>query len=91
MSKVSIGKGWKDAAFEQLLSQKLLIEQEVGRKFDWREMPGQSSSRVLLEEKINPDEKENRSKVCDWFSIWTPKVFLAFQGRVKTLANTGEQ
>ena len=84
-------KGWKESAFEQLLSQKSAIEQEVGRKLDWREMPGQSSSRVLLEEKINPDETENRSKVCDWFSTWTPKVFLAFQDRVRTLASSGEQ
>lgn len=84
-------KGWKDTAFQILISQRTEIEHEIGRKLDWREMSGQSSSRVLLEEKINPDEKENRSKVCEWFSVWTPKVFLAFQDRVKQLVNPGDK
>lgn len=78
--------GWKENAFEQLHSQAEEIEKEVGRSLQWRSMPEKASSRVLLEEKINPDDPANRKKVCDWFAEWTPRVFLAFQGRVKKLS-----
>ncbi len=78
-------KGWKESAYFQLQEQAAQIEHEIGRKLDWREMPGQSSSRVLLEEKIDPDEKGNRQKVCEWFSQWTPKIFMAFRDRIKSL------
>lgn len=83
-------KGWKESAFAQLQEQATDIENEIGRKLDWRDMPGQSSSRVVLEEKLDPDEKENRQKICDWFATWTPKVFRAFQGRVKALKYADE-
>ncbi len=83
-------KGWKESALDQLQEQASDIENEIGRKLDWRKMPGQSSSRVILEEKIDPDEKENRQKICEWFATWTPKVFLAFQGRVKALKSPEE-
>jgi hypothetical protein len=78
-------KGWKESALHQLQKQASDIEDEIGRKLDWRKMPGQSSSRVILEEKIDPDEKVNRQKICEWFAKWTPKMYLAFQGRVKAL------
>ncbi len=44
-----------------------------------------ASSKILIEEKIDPDNPTNRKKICDWFTEWTPKVFLAFQDRVKKL------
>lgn len=78
--------GWKDAAFEQLHAQAGEIEAEIGRSLQWRAMPEKASSRVLLEEKIDPDDQANRKKVCDWFAEWTPKVFLAFQDRVRRLS-----
>lgn len=78
--------GWKDSAFDQLQLQLQEIESEVGRPMQWRPMPEKASSRILIEEKIDPDDPTNRKKICDWFSEWTPKVFLAFQDRVKKLA-----
>lgn len=78
--------GWKETAFEQLHAQAKEIEEEVGRSLQWRAMPEKASSKVLLEEKIDPDDSANRKKVCDWFAEWTPKVFLAFQDRVKKLS-----
>lgn len=78
-------EGWKDAAFEQLKSQAAEIEKEVGAQLDWRPMLGKGSSKILLEQKINPKVEANRKAVCDWFAEWTPKMFSAFSNRVKAL------
>jgi len=78
-------RGWKQEALNQLKSHSKAIEKEIGRSLDWRDMPDQVSSRIVLEEMINPKVSENRQKVCEWFSIWTPKVFSAFQPRIKSL------
>jgi hypothetical protein len=78
-------KGWKQDAFKQLMRQEAAIEKEIGRKLDWRPMADQVSSRIVLEEEINPDDKENHDKVCDWFAAWTPKMYRAFQERIKNL------
>jgi hypothetical protein len=40
----------------------------------------------VLEEKIDPKIDSNRTAVCDWFAKWTPKMFSAFQNRVKALS-----
>jgi hypothetical protein len=79
-------EGWKDAAFEQLKSQAAEIEKEVGAQLDWRPMLGKGSSKILLEQKINPKVEANRKAVCDWFAEWTPKMFSAFSNRVKALS-----
>ena len=78
--------GWKDAAFEQLKSEAEDIEKEIGITLDWRQMPEKGCSKIELEEKIDPKVETNRKKVCDWFSTWTPKVYLAFRDRVKKLS-----
>jgi hypothetical protein len=49
-------------------------------------MPDKSSAKILLEEKIDPKIDANRTTVCDWFSKWTPKMFSAFNNRVKALS-----
>lgn len=77
--------GWKDAAFEQLQLQSKEIEAEIGMPLQWRKMPEKSTSKMLLEQKLDPDIESNRKKICDWFAEWTPKVYLAFQDRVKKL------
>ena len=79
-------EGWKDAAFEQLKSQAAEIEKEVGAQLDWRTMLGKGTSKILLEQKINPKVEANRKAVCDWFAEWTPKMFSAFSNRVKALS-----
>jgi len=79
-------EGWKDSAFEQLKSQATEIENEVGAKLQWRAMPDKTCSKILYEEKIDPKIEENRKAVCDWFAEWTPKMFMAFQKRVKALS-----
>lgn len=79
-------EGWKDAAFEQLKSQAAEIEKEVGAQLDWRPMLDKGSSKILLEQKINPKVEANRKAVCDWFAEWTPKMFSAFSNRVKALS-----
>jgi len=80
-------KGWKDSAFEQLQEQAQEIVAEVGQPLEWRPMPNNSSSRIILETKLDPDVEANRKKICDWFAKWTPKMVLAFQKRVKNLAD----
>jgi hypothetical protein len=77
--------GWKAAAFEQLQSQSNEIEKDIARKLQWRSMPDKESARILLEEKIDPKVDANRQQVCDWFAQWTPKMFVAFNQRVKAL------
>jgi hypothetical protein len=78
--------GWKDAAFANLKREAEEIERELGAKLDWRAMPDKSSSRILLEHKLDPKVEENRKAVCDWFAEWTPKMFNVFQNRVKALS-----
>lgn len=58
-------KGWKDAAFEVLQEQAQEIEAEVGHPLEWRPMPNNSSSRIILEEKLDPDVEANRKKICE--------------------------
>jgi len=77
--------GWKDSAFEQLQLEAQEIEAAVGKPLQWRQMPDKSCSKILLEEKLDPDIEGNRKKICDWFAEWTPKVYLAFHDRVKKL------
>jgi hypothetical protein len=77
---------WKDLAFKQLNAQSTEIEKEIGATLEWRPMVGKDSSRILLEEKIDPKVEANRKAVCDWFAEWTPKMFLAFSNRVKALS-----
>jgi hypothetical protein len=48
-------------------------------------MVEKSSSRINLEEKIDPDDDGNRKAVREWYATWTPKLFLAFQEPVKEL------
>jgi hypothetical protein len=79
-------EGWKDSAFEQLKSQANEIEKELGATLQWRPMLDKVSSRILLEEKIDPRNDVNRKAVCDWFAVWTPKMFWAFSKRVKSLS-----
>jgi hypothetical protein len=78
-------KGWKNQAFEQLHAQAEAIEAKLGTPLQWRSMVEKSSSRITLEEKIDPDDDGNRKAVCEWFATWTPKLFLAFQEPVKKL------
>jgi hypothetical protein len=78
--------GWKDSAFEQLKSQEVEIEKEVGAPLDWRPMLDKGCSKVVLEVKIDPKVEANRKAVSDWFVEWTPKMFLAFSNRVKALS-----
>lgn len=77
--------GWKDSAFNELKSQQSEIESELGATLDWRLMPDKSSSKVVLEEKIDPKNDANRKAVCNWFAEWTPKMFSVFSKRVKAL------
>ncbi len=77
--------GWKEAAFSELQKYAEQIEGTIGRKLDWRPMPDKASARIVLEEQIDPDVEANRSKVCDWFAEWTPKIYLAFRDQVKAL------
>jgi hypothetical protein len=64
----------------------VVIENELGVTLQWRPMLDKSSSKILLEEKIDPKIEANRKAMCDWFAKWTPKMFLAFSKRVKTLS-----
>jgi Domain of unknown function (DUF4268) len=76
---------WKEAAFEQLKTQAKEIHKELGRELDWRPMPDKQSARILIEEKLDPRDDANRQAVCEWFKIWTPKMFNVFKDRVKAL------
>lgn len=78
-------EGWKDSAFEQLKSQQAEIERELGATLDWRPMLDKGSSKIVLEQKIDPKNDANRKMVCDWFAEWTPKMFSVFSKRVKAL------
>ncbi len=76
---------WKASAYQQLLDQKEAIEAELGKRLEWREMSDKISSRIILEEPIDPSNEQNRKRVCEWFREWTPKMHKAFQHRVKEL------
>jgi len=89
--EVTIQPSWKKTAFEQLESQKDLIHQELGRNLEWRLMPAKASSLIGLREHIDPSKPENRKAVCDWFKVWTPKIFIAFQKRIKELIEPEEK
>jgi hypothetical protein len=79
-------KDWKDSAFEQLKSQKVEIEKQLGKALQWRPMLDKTCAKIVLEEKIDPKVEANRKAVCDWFAEWTPKMFQAFSNRVKKLS-----
>ena len=82
---VGIQPEWKQFAFEQLETQKATIHKELGRELEWRLMPEKASSLISLRESLDPGRAENRRAVCEWFKEWTPKVFNAFQKRIKEL------
>jgi hypothetical protein len=73
-------------AFEQLKAEADTVQKEVGAALQWRPMLDKGSSKIVLEERIDPKDPANRRAVCDWFAHWTPKMFLAFADRVKALS-----
>jgi hypothetical protein len=83
--EVVVKPEWKDTAFEQLKAQADAIHSELGRKLDWRPMPEKQSALIRLEEEIDPGKESNRKAVCEWFTNWTPKIYLAFKERIKEL------
>jgi len=83
--EVVIQPEWKDEAFKQLQAQAEAIHLELERKLDWRPMLEKQSARILLEEKIDPSKESNRKDVCDWFTKWAPKIYVAFRERIKKL------
>jgi hypothetical protein len=83
--EVVVKPEWKASAFQQLYGQKSEIETEIGKELDWREMADKESSRIILEEMIDPSNEQNRKSVCEWFRQWVPKMHKAFQQRVKDL------
>jgi len=89
--EVIIQSKWKDIAFEQLKAHADAIHSELGRELDWRPMPENQSARILLEEKIDPGKESNRKAVYDWFTEWTPKIYLAFKERIKQLVEPKEE
>lgn len=76
---------WKDSAFDQLKAQEAEIEAGLGRKLDWRPLPGKGSARILLEEKLDPDHEPNREKICHWFGEWAPKLYSVMKPRILKL------
>ena len=83
--EVSVHPEWKDEAFKQLQAQADVIHAELKRELDWRPMPGNKSARILLEEKIDPGKESNHKDVCEWFKVWTPKIYSVFKERIKGL------
>ena len=83
--EVIVQPEWKETAFEQLKAHADAIHTELGRELDWRPMPEKKSARILLEEEIDPRKESNRKAVCEWFTNWTPKIYLAFKDRIKKL------
>jgi hypothetical protein len=77
--------GWKQSAFDQLEAQKAEIESELGAQLNWRAMPDNVKSCIVLEEKIDPAGEANRKAVCDWFAEWLPKMHATFRQRVADL------
>lgn len=83
--EVTVQPEWKATAYQQLYDQKETIEAELGRKLKWREMPDKISSRIILEESLDPADDNNRKQVCEWFREWTPKMHKAFKLRIMNL------
>ncbi len=83
--EVVIKTPWKDSAFKQLRTQASEIHSELGLDLDWRPMLEKISARILLTEKLDPSQETNRRKVCEWFKLWTPKIYNSFQHRIKEL------
>ncbi|PKN77213.1 MAG: hypothetical protein CVU52_01480 [Deltaproteobacteria bacterium HGW-Deltaproteobacteria-10] len=83
--EVYVQPEWKKEAFKQLQAEADAIHSELGRKLDWRAMPDKQSARILLVEKLDPGQESNHNAVCDWFTEWTPKIYLAFKERIKAL------
>ena len=88
--EVLIQPEWKDAAFKQLKNQSNAIHKEIGTELEWRPMPEKKSARIIMEEKIDPGKESNRKAVCDWFTEWAPKIYLAFKERIRELVDPGE-
>ena len=76
---------WKDKAFKQLQDQAGKIHGELGSPLIWLPRTDRKSALIRLEGNINPAEDINRKKVCEWFLKWTPKMYLAFKGRIQKL------
>lgn len=76
---------WKASAFEQLERQKGAIEAELEHSLEWMPLPEKKSARILLEEKIDPKDEENRDDVKRWFAEKSVTMYRAFRDRVLAL------
>ena len=78
-------RGWKDAAYQQLLDQKTTIEDQIGEPLRWFPNPGKKMARIQLEAKIDPRQDDNHSAVCAWFVAKLPLMYHTFKDRVAAL------
>ena len=76
---------WKEEAFAQLLSQKDVIEAEIGSPLNWLPMLGKVSARIRLDTLIDPKNDDNRQAVKDWMYEKSVAFYNAFHDRVKKL------
>jgi hypothetical protein len=83
---VYINSVWKDEAFNALLEQKTVIEEELGSSLIWMPLPAKKTARILLEAKIDPRKPENEAQVRDWFTENSIKMFSVFRPRILALA-----
>jgi len=72
-------------AFQMLIKQKEDIEQVIGSKLDWRELPNRHACRVLLTTPGDIKSRDNWNEYFMWFHEQTELFYEAFADRVKKL------
>jgi len=74
------------AYFNLLKEEKERIEQELGNKLDWRELPGAKESRIHFDNRdMDPKNREQWNNQHKWLADALTKMDQVFRERIKTL------
>ncbi len=76
---------WKDIAIQQLETDRLIIEGQIGDTLQWLKMEGRNKARILLEASINPKDENNREAAKQWMYEKSLAFYNAFHDRVLRL------
>lgn len=86
MNKLGILKKVDLRDFSELYPAKDEIEKEADMSFDWRELPDNKESHIVVKpEDINPAEKSNWDNQHQWLKEKLEIFFKVFSTRIKKL------
>ena len=83
--------GNRQNIFNYLRSQQSAIEHSIGSALEWQPRPDRTSSIIMLEKDIDPQDDANREAVKEWMAEKFIVFHRTFQGRLQTIPDAAPE